>query len=338
VVVSASVPGQGYDNANGVVTFNTLRELQRPGLLLLNGVVYLGFASNGDNDPYHGWLLAYNATNLQQIAAFNVTPNAERGGIWQGGGGISADVAGNVYVITANGTFDANAGGTDYGDSVLKLNLQSGQFQVVDYFTPDNQASLDSQDLDLGSDPALLLPDQSGPYPHLMAIAGKDSRLIIVNRDNLGQYQPNDAGAVQELTGVFASILYAGGTYWNGNLYFQAANDYLKQFTLQNGTAQLTATSPSNIGFPGAPAVVSANGSSNAIVWLVQADAYGDVGPAVLHAFDATNVSNELYNTGQAPNLRDVAGPGVKFAAPLIANGKVYVGAAREVDVYGLLP
>ena len=342
VVISPSVPGQGYDNVNGTVTFNALRQLQRPGLLLLNGVIYFGFASIDDIDPYHGWLLAYDATNLQQVAVLNITPNGERGGIWQAGGGISVDAAGNMYVVTGNGTFDYNAttntAGPDYGDSVLKLTMQSGQFQVLDYFTPANQAILAAQDLDLGSDPALVLPDQAGTYPHLLAIAGKDSRLVILNRDNLGQYRANDSGAVQILDGAFTSGLFAGGTYWNGYLYFQASNDYLKQFTLENGAAHLTSTSPAHIGIPNPPPEVSANGTSNAILWLVQTDGYGSGGPAVLHAFDATNVATELYNTGQAPNLRDMAGPAVKFVAPTVANGKVFVAASGEVDVYGLLP
>ena len=342
VAISASVPGSGYDNVNGTVTFNPLPQLQRPGLLLLNGVIYVGFASHGDIDPYHGWLFAYNATSLQQVAVLNITPNAERGGIWQAGGGISVDAAGNIYVVTANGTFDydgiTNVAGPDYGDSVLKLNVQSGQFQVLDYFTPANEFTLDIDDHDLGSDPALVLPDQAGTYPHLLAIAGKDNRLVILNRDNLGQFQANDSGAVEILNNAFTSHLFGGGAYWNGYIYFQAINDYLKQFTLENGAATLTSTSPDYIGFPNPSPVVSANGTSNAILWLVQTDAYGSGGPAVLHALNATDVATELYNTAQAPNLRDMAGPAVEFVVPTIANGKVYVSTSGEVDVYGLLP
>ena len=337
VVISASVPGTGYDSVSGTVTFGALRHLQRPGLLLLSGTVYIGFGSHGDTDPYHGWLMAYNATTLQQTAVFNVTPNGERGAIWLGGGGISADAGGNLYVVTANGTFDANTGGTDYSDSVLKLQVQSGQFQVLDYFTPANQGVLETADLDLGSAPALILPDQLGPNPHLLATAGKDARLFILNRDNLGHQQAGDAGALQVIQD-FSGQLFAGGTYWNGNLYFQAVDDFLKQFPLQNGTAQSPTLAAFQTGFPDPPPAVSANGTSNAILWVVQADAYGTGGPAVLHAFDATNIGNELYNSGQAPNLRDQAGPAVKFVVPTVVNGKVYVGTAGEVDVYGLLP
>jgi hypothetical protein len=337
VVISASVPGTGYDSVNGTITFGALRHLQRPSLLLLNGIVYIGFGSHGDVDPYHGWLMAYSATTLQQIAVFNVTPNGEEGAIWQGGGGISADAAGNLYIVTANGTFDATTGGIDYGDSVLKLQMQSGQFQVQDYFTPANEASLASADNDFGSGPALILPDQPGPYPHLLATAGKDERLFILNRDSLGHQQAGDAGAVQVIQN-FAGQLFAGGTYWNGNLYIQAMDDFLQQFPLENGMAQSPTLAALQTGFPNVVPSVSANGISNAILWAVQSDAYSTGGPAVLHAFDATNVANELYNSSQAPNLRDQAGPAVKFVVPTVANGKVYVGTDGEVDVYGLLP
>ncbi len=337
VVVSASVPGTGYDSAGGTVTFGALRHLQRPALLLLNGAVYIGFGSHGDNDPYHGWLMAYDATSLQQIAVFNVTPNGREGALWQGGGGVSADPQGNLYIVTANGTFDASTGGSDYSDSVLKLQVQSNQFQVLDYFTPANESFMEVNDLDLGSDPALILPDQPGPYPHLLATAGKDGRLWILNRDNLGQFQAQDAGAVQVIQG-FSGMLFAGGAYWNGNLYFQAVNNFLKQLPLQDGSAQPPTLSAFQTGYPDPPPAVSANGTSNAILWLVQADAYASGGPAVLHAFDATNVATELYDSAQALNFRDQAGPAVKFVVPTVANGKVYVGTGNEVDVYGLLP
>jgi hypothetical protein len=339
VEISASVPGTGYDRVNGTVTFGALRQLQRPALLLDNGTVYIGFGSQGDIDYYHGWLMAYDATSLQQIAVFNVTPDGGRGALWQGGGGFSVDPQGNLYIVTANGTFDANTpNGVDYGDSVVKLQLNSsGQFQVLDYFTPDNEAILEADDLDLGSDPTLILPDQPGPYPYLLATAGKDGRLWILNRDNLGKLQPQDGGAVQVIQD-FNGMLYAGGAYWNNSLYFQAVNDVLRGFPLQNGLAQTPALSTSVIGYPGAPLAVSANGTSNGIVWMVQADAFGTGGPAVLHAFDPSNVATEFYNSAQALNFRDQAGPAVKFVVPTVANGKVYVGTGNEVDVYGLLP
>ena len=339
VTIAASVPGTGYDGVSGAVTFTALYHLQRPGLLLLNGTVYLGFGSHGDNDPYHGWLMAYNATTLQQEAVFNVTPNGQRGAIWQAGGGISADTSGNIYIVTANGTFDANtAGGVDYGDSVLKMQIQSGQFQVLDYFTPANQATLAKEDLDLGSSPALILPDQPGTYPHLLATGGKDGRVWLVNRDNLGKLLANDARAVQVIPDGSDS-LFGGGSYWNGNLYVQEVGDFLKQFPLQSGVAQSAMSSDFQIGYPNPAPAISANGTSNSVLWLVEADTFKNGGPAVLRAFAAADVSNtELYDSTQAANARDQAGPAVKFVVPTIANGKVYVGAGGEVDVYGLLP
>lgn len=335
VVIAASVPGTGYTGMGTVVTFSALRQLQRPGLLLLNGIVYLGFGSHGDVPSYHGWLLAYDATTLQQIAIFNATPNGSAGAIWQGGGGISADEAGYIYIVTANGLFDADKHGIDYGDSVVKLQLQSGQFTVVDYFTPYNQSVLEANDLDLGSSPALIFPDQSGPYPHLLATGGKDGRVWILNRDNLGQIQANDAGAVQVIPDG-SDHLFGGGSYWNGHFYLQEVGDFLDQFPLQNGTAQTPSTSTFQIGYPDAPPAISSNGTSNAIVWLVKATGASSGAAAVLYAFDATDVASELYNSGQTPT--DQAGPAVKFVFPTVANGKVYVGTAKEVDVYGLLP
>jgi len=335
VVIAASVPGSGYDSVNGTVTFSGLRQLQRPALLLFNGILYFGFGSHGDNDRYHGWLMAYDANTLQQVAVFNVTPNGKQGAIWQGGGGPSVDADGNVYVVTANGTFDASTGGIDYSNSVLKLQLKAGHFQVLDYFAPDDQASMNANDFDLGAGPALVLPDQLGPYPHLLATAGKDSRLWILNRDNLGKQQASNTGALQLIQG-FGGRLFAGGNYWNGNLYFQASHDFLKQFPLQSGMAQLPINSPEEVGSRSSMAV-SANGASHGIVWFADAGAFASSGPAVLRAFDATNVSTELYDSTQASNLRDQAGPAVKFVTPTIANGKVYLGAGGEVDVYGLL-
>jgi len=282
--------------------------------------------------------MAYNPTTLQQTAVFNVTPNGTEGAIWQGGGGISADESGYIYVVTANGDFDADSGGTDYSDSVLKLQIQSGQFKVVDYFTPANQATLASQDLDLGSSPALILPDQTGTYAHLLVTGGKDGRVWILNRDNLGHLQTNDAGVVYLIPGL-SDGLFAGVSYWNGNLYLQEIGDYLNQYALQNAVTGTPISSADQIGgFPDSPTVVSSNGTANAVLWLVQTTAYLAPGPSVLLAYDGNNVNSEIYSSSTAANGSDQAGPAVKFAVPTVANGKVYVGTSGEVDVYGLLP
>lgn len=335
VAISARVPGTGYDNVAGIVTFGGFRCLQRPGLLLLNGTVYAGFASQGDASPFHGWLLGYDAATLNQAAVFNVTPNGQEGGIWQSGGGIAADADGSIYVVTANGTFDADKGLIDYGDSVLRLQVRNGRFYVVDYFTPANQSDMDAYDWDLGSAPPLLLPDQPGRHPHLLVTVGKDSRMFMLDRDALGHQRRHDAGALQVRR--FRGMNFGGGTYWNGNLYLEAVGDNLRQFRVVKGLAQTPIVSSFAAGFPNPTLTISSHGSADGILWFVQADAYASKGPAILHAFDATDVRKELYNSSQAPGQRDQAGPAVKFVTPTVANGKVYVGTAAEVDAYGLL-
>jgi hypothetical protein len=243
-----------------------------------------------------------------------------------------------LYAVVANGTFDANLGGVDYGDSVLKMQLSSGQFKVLDYFTPADQESLDEVDLDLGSSPAMILPALSGTSLNLLATGGKDGRIWVLNRDNLGKYTTNDTGAVQVISDGSDS-LFGGLSYWNGNLYVQEVGDYLKQYTFDGGTAPPPTTSEDEYGgFPSSPPAISANGTSNGVLWLVRTDAFNNNAPAVLHAFQAAGVSNELYNSTQAPNNQDQAGAAVKFVVPTVANGKVYVGTASEVDVFGLLP
>jgi hypothetical protein len=339
VVIQASVPGTGTDNVKGVVSFNSLRENQRPALLLSNGVIFIGFGSHCDRPPYHGWLLAYETGTLQQVGVFNVTPNAEKGGIWQAGGGIAADANGLLYAVTGNGTFDVNLGGTDYGDSYLQLRF-TPPFTVADYFTPYNQASLDSasNEQEPGSGGALLLPNQTGSYPHLMIGAGKQGVIYLLNRDNMGQYNSSTNVIVQQISGQLGSN-YSTPAFWQNNIYFGAVSGHLKSFALTNGVLSSTPTSqaPTEYGFPGATPSVSANGSSNGIVWAVETTAYSSNGPAVLHAYNATNLATELYNSNQ--NLaRDNPGPAVKFSVPTIANGNVYVGAQMQVSAYGVLP
>src|SRR5262245_6516764 len=173
VLITASVRGTGDGNdGNGNVPFNALRQMNRPGLLLSKGIVYIAYASHGDNGPYHGWVIGYDSQTLVRVRVFNTTPNGGLGGIWQGGGGPAVDPAGNIYFITGNGTFSASSGGTDYGDSFVKLSTVSG-LAVADYFTPFNQADLSNRDADLGSGGALVLPDQPGTHPHLVVGAGK---------------------------------------------------------------------------------------------------------------------------------------------------------------------
>jgi hypothetical protein len=343
VVISPSVPGTGDGNDGlGHVPFNALTQLNRPGLLLTHGIVYLGYASHGDNDPYHGWLVGYNAQTLALTNVLNTTPNGSEGGIWQSGDGPACDTNGNIYVITGNGTFDSSTN-NDYGDSFVKLSATNG-LQVADYFTPDNQQNLADNDLDLNSGGTLLLPDEAGGSStnlHLLVGAGKEGTIYLVRRDNMGKYNP--AGNSQIAQSLVSVIGGSFGTpaYFNRTLYYLGQYDVIKAFGISNGVMTTTPTSKSSVayGFPGATPSVSANGTGNAIVWTIQSDAAGSSGPAVLHAYNATNLALELYNSTQANGgSRDNPGPAVKFAVPTIANGKVYVGAQSALSVFGLLP
>jgi hypothetical protein len=341
VVIQASVPGTGAGNdGNGHVRFNALRENQRPALLLNNGVVYIGFGSHGDQTPFHGWVLGYDAHTLQQVMAYNDTSNGSDGGIWHSGGGLSADSAGDIYFVTGNGTFDANSGGVDYGNSVEKI---SPSGSVLDYFTPHDQATLSAKDLDLGSGEALLLPDQGGPHPHLLVTAGKNGTMYLIDRDNMGHFNPsNDSQIVQSLVNIFpnpsGSILDGGNfsvpVYFNGVVYFSPVAGTLQAFQLNNGLLSTAPTSQSTAtyAFPGGMFAISANGSTDGILWAVQrVDA---TTPGVLHAYKATDLGVELYNSNQA-GLRDTMDIAAKFNIPLVANGKVYVTSVSHLTVYG---
>ena len=325
---------------SGSVTFVPIQHLQRPGLLLVNGVVYIGFGSHGDTSPWYGWLLGYNASTLAQVLAFNASPNAGESGIWQSGAGPASDASGNIYFNTGNGGFDVNTGGIDYGDSIVKLN-SSGT--VLDYFTPYNQATLDATDADVGSSGLVLLPDQTGTYAHVLVGASKQGVIYSVNRDGMGKYNGGSNKNIQSLAGLSSYGLFGSPAYWNGNVYFAAWNDYLRAFQVSNGTLALTSHSSVTLAFPGATPSVSSNGTSNGIVWIIQENVPNDTvinnpPTAVLRAYDATNLATELYDSTQATGNRDAAGGAVKFAVPTVANGKVYVGNSNQVTVYGLLP
>ena len=268
VVLDASVPGTGTGSVGGVLAFNPLRHNQRPALLLSQGVVYIAFAAHGDAPPYHGWVLGYDADTLAQTLAWVATPNGEGAGIWMGGGGLAADAAGAVYFVTADGTFDVHTGGVNYGDSFVKLDPTVSPYgQVLDYFTPHDQAFLDSGNHDLGSGGLLLLPDQPGPRPRLMLLGSKDGTLYLVNRDTgqLGGYNPtDDSQIVQSFVHFFSSNLSAP-VYYNGSVYLSGMSDRVKEFVLNNGlltTPGASSQTAEVYGFPGAAMAISANGGS----------------------------------------------------------------------------
>ena len=348
-VIQATVPGNGSGSQNGQLAFDPLRENQRPGLLLSNGIVYLAFASHGDNGAWHGWILGYNATTLQQTAAYNSTADGIGGGIWQSGGGPAADPAGNIYFVTGNGPFDVNVGDVDYGDTFVKLSPSGA---VLDYFTPHDQGALASNDLDLGSGGVLLLPDQSGANPHLIVSAGKDATIYLVDRDNMGHYNAsNDNQIVQSLVNIFPfgdlePGNFSAPVYFNGSVYFSPINDNIQAFQLDNGLLSALPTSRSSeiYAYPGGSLAISANTNAGGIVWAVlrqatETDDQDVSGTAVLYAYDANNLGAELYNSQQGAGSRDaLKDPAVKFSIPLVANGKTFVVTRSKLTVFGLLP
>jgi hypothetical protein len=323
-------------SSNGSGTFNPIFQMQRPALLLQNGVVYIGFGGNGcDEYAYNGWLFAYNSQTLQQKAAFLVTPDGNRGSIWQGGSGPAADENGYIYVATANGTYDGPVGGNDFGDSVLKMGWNQDDFGVLDFFTPYNQKQLAQADLDLGSAGPLILPDQPGLYPHELIAGGKQGTLYLVNRDNAGQFNATTDNVIQEIPRAVVSELTGVPSYWNNSVYVAGELDYIKQFSLLNGLLTPQPVSQTPIFFASlgpASTSISANGNSNGILWVVRH------GNPALFAFDPTNLANEFYDSTQALKLRDKLGLVARFVTPTISNGKVYVGGTAALQVYGLLP
>src|ERR1700719_4716509 len=358
IVITATVNGNGDGSSGGQLTFGgsstggqlvALNQLNRPGLLLLNGTIYIAYASHCDLGPYHGWLFGYDAATFTHQSVFVTTPNGGLGGIWMSGAGLAADGNGSIYLATGNGTFDTdNVPATELGDSILKIALNNGSLNLLDYFTPFNESALNDADADLGSGGVLLLPDQPGSHAHELVAVSKDGIVYLVDRDQMAANNnhycngcTSDPQIVQELQSVLGQT-WSMPAYWNDTVYFWANDDRLKAFPLSNGLLSVTPSSSSmtSLGFPGATPVVSSNGTSDGIVWAIDSRSDGieglSLGPAVLHAYDATNLANELYNSTQAPNNRDQAGDGVKFTVPVVVNGKVYIGTSSEVDVKGL--
>ncbi|HKD91689.1 MAG TPA: hypothetical protein VKB56_07285 [Terriglobales bacterium] len=335
-VISASVPGSASDaDAQGKVNFNPLREHSRPALLLSNGVIYLSFASVNDQEPYHGWVLGYSADTLQPVSVFNVTPNGSEGGIWANNG-ASADANGSIYVVAGNGT--ASPTNNNFGNSYLKL---SPQLALADYFMPFNASALNAFDVDVGSGGLLLLPDQTDtPHTHLIVAAGKEGRIYLIDRDNMGKF--NAAGDTQ----IVQSIPNAVGTgqernfyppvFWNGRVYFSGANDVIRAFSLQGGQLSTAPVSQSSatFTFPGTGMIISSNGSTGGILWALEWNVNTHVG--TLHAYDPTNLTTEFWSSDQSGG-RDALGAGMRLTVPLVANGKVYVGGSGTLTVYGLL-
>ncbi len=344
VVVTGAVAGTG--DGGSTITFNAFNHNARPALLLSNGVVYVAYgASCGDQStPFHGWVFAYGAGTLSQLGSFVTTPYGGMGGIWMSGAGLAADTAGNVYLSSGNGDFDTvNNPATDFGDSVLKLTLTGSALGISDYFTPFNQATLSSTDKDLASGGLVLLPDQAGAYPHELVTAGKEGRIYVLNRDQFTlsnqHYCANcssDPQIVQESASGIINGSFSSPVYWNNTVYFWTSNLYLKAFPISNGTVDFSSPSITTdaFKFPGAQVAVSADGTSNGIVWAVSTNGYKTGNPAVLRAYDASNLATRLYSSDQVAG--DAPGAAVRFAVPTVVNGKVYLGSHDRVSVYGL--
>jgi len=341
VLISASYPQQG----GGSSSFDPAQYEERAALLLAGGTIYTSWTSHCDGGTYYGWIIAYSESTLAQSAVLNVAANSGGRGpaIWMSGGGPAADASGNVYLLTANGVFDttldANGfpSGGDYGNSFLKLATTGGTLAVADYFAMSNAVSESDADQDLGSGGILLLPDvtdSGGTVRHLAVGAGKDGNLYVVNRDSMGEFNANTNNIWQQLSNVLPGGIWSTPAYFNGTLYYGPQTSPLMAFPLQAAQLAGTPASMSAISFvyPGTAPAVSANGSSNGIVW-----AHENANPAVLHAYDAGNLAHELYNSSQAAGGRDQFGAGNKFITPAIADGKVFVGTQSGVAVFGLL-
>lgn len=309
--------------AGGSGTFALIQN-QRAGLVLSGNSVYVTWASHGDNGPYHGFIYQFDKTSLSQTATFNDTPTGSLGGIWMAGAAPAVDDTGNVYCITGNGTFNATNG--NYGDSFIKL---SASLSLTDYFTPSDQASDEASDADFGSGGAAILVN-SGPLAHLAVGGGKDASLYILNRDNMGHL--GDANALQKIS--VGNGIYSTAAFWQNTLYLAPAGGALQAYPLNTTTSKFGSTSSqsgTSFGWPGSTASISSQDTSNGIIWAISTGS-----PAVLHAFDATNLSTELWNSAKTSG--DQAGNYVKFTVPTVANGKVYLGNSNQITIYGLKP
>jgi hypothetical protein len=345
--VAGTYPGTGDNSSGGNVVFAPGQYAERAGLLLMNSTIYLTWTSHCDARPYTGWVMGYSESTLKQTAILNLTPNGNEGSIWMAGDGLAADSSGNIYFLDANGTLDAKDTVTgfpvngDYGNAMMKLSTAGNSLAVDDFFETYNSINESNGDVDLGSGGSLLLPDMvdaKGVVRHLMVGAGKDTNIYVGDRDNLGKYNAaNNDALYQEITDALPGGAWSMPAYFNYAVYYGGVGDYLKAFSITNALLGTTPSSKSatTFAYPGATPSVSANGTSNGIVWAVQSSTGST---AVLHAYDATNLGKELYNSTQAAGSRDAFGTGNKFITPMIVNGKVYVGTPNGVAVFGLLP
>jgi Immunoglobulin domain len=340
--ITATYPGTGANSSGGNVVFDPKQYNERPGLLQIGGTIYTTWGSHCDAGPYTSWAMSYSADTLQQTSVVDLVPNGNEGGIWMAGTAPAADASGNIYFIVGNGDFGTTLDGNGFpankncGNCFAKIS-SSAPLTLLDYFTPLNTVSESNADTDFGSGGPLLLPDvvdSNGTTRHLAVGSGKDSIIYVVDRDNMGKFNSSQDSIYQQISGQISGGVWAKPSYFNNTVYYGAVGDSIKAFPIVTGKL---ATSPAShsahtFGYPGATPSISANGATNGIVWVVE-----NSGTGVLHAYDATNLATELYNSNQAANSRDTFS-GNKFITPMVANGKVYVGTQSSVTAFGLLP
>ena len=340
-LVQATYPGTGDNSSNGNVVFDAKQYKERPGLLEIGTTIYTTWSSHCDDRPYTSWVMSYDANTLAQTSVLNLVPNGSEGGIWMAGTAPAADASGNIYFMVGNGDFDTtlNASGFpsqgDCGQCYVRLS-SSAPITLLDYFTPSNTVSESDADTDFGSGGPLLLPDlvdANGNTRHLAVGSGKDAIIYVVDRDNMGKFSSTADNIYQQINGQIGGV-FSKPSYFNNTVYYGSVGDHLKAFPI---TAAKLATTPAtqssaSFEYPGTTPIISANGTSNAIVWAVENSSSG-----VLHAYNATNLTSELYNSNQAANNRDQFSDN-KYVTPMVANGKVYVGTPNSVVVFGLLP
>jgi hypothetical protein len=340
-VIQASVPGTGAGSSGGTLPFDPKQYEERAGLLMTNGKLITVWSSHCDIDPYTGWIMSYDPDTLAQTSVLNVTPNGSRGAMWMAGSGPAADTAGNVFVLDGNGSFDTamNVSGFpsqgNFGNAFLKISTTGG-LAVADYFATFDTVSKSAADSDLGSGGTLLLPDfidaNTGQTRHLAVGAGKDAHMYVVDRDAMGKWNPTSNAIYQDIAGAIGGAVFSMPAYFNGTLYYGGSGTTLKAFRITSAARVSTTPFSQSAGsftYPGTTPGVSASGTANAIVWAIE-----NSNPAVLHAYDALDLSHELYNSNQAAGGRDVFGAGNKFMTPTIVNGRVYVGTATGVAVF----
>jgi hypothetical protein len=338
-VISASVPGTGAGSSGGTLAFDPAEYNERPGLLEISGTIYTTWGSHCDGGPYTSWVMAYNADTLKQSSVLNLVPNGSDGGIWMAGTAPAADASGNIYFLIGNGTFDTtlDASGLpaqgDCGNCFVKVS--SGTLKLLDYFTPSNTVSESNADEDLGSGGPLLLPDvtdASGKARQLAVGSGKDGQIYVLDRSAMGKFNTAQNSIYQQI--ALGVSVFSKPSYFNNTVYYGGVGDNLKAFPIATGKLATTPASHSSatFGYPGATPSISANGTTNGIVWAVEAST-----TAILHAYDATNLGNELYNSNQAAGGRDQFVDN-KFITPMVANGKVFIGTPSSVAVFGFLP